>query len=113
MKYRVTASSGVARAVSAGTTSTTPVLLSTRTRKGSTRFKGMSNARASALATAHSQPVPAAHHAARSLRRNCAARSRSQDSASRKYSSIAGGAMLMTLRRVDRLQMGVATNGGR
>src|SRR5580704_13897467 len=68
-----------------------PVLLSTRTTKGSTRFKGMSSASARALATAQDQPAPATHHAVRALRRNCAARSASHDSASRKYSSIAGG----------------------
>jgi hypothetical protein len=68
------------------------VLLSTRTTKGSTRFNGMSRASASALNTAQTHPAAATHHAVRALRRNCAARSASHDSASRKYSSIAGTA---------------------
>jgi hypothetical protein len=64
--------------------------LSTRTTKGSTRFKGMSMASAAALAIAHDHPAPATHQAVRELLRSCAARSASHDSASRKYSPIAG-----------------------
>ncbi len=40
-----------------------PVLLSTRTTKGSIRFNGMSSTSASAPRTAHSHPAAATHHA--------------------------------------------------
>ena len=61
-------SGSVALPVYTGTTSMSPVVLSTRITNGSTRFRGIRSISARALATAQLQPPAATHHAARRLR---------------------------------------------